>query len=229
MAFVIIRNPKTGGTSVTRYLVEQHKAHKVEPGEKCRPAAFRAALTEHKILICEPEAGRRLHAALTPEERREHTWVGLMRNPYARFISGWQFCMQKRWIPFDSDPLRLLQQPNAQQWRVWLHCCRPQVNSLYDHNEQKIPSIVLHTETLDEDFHRLADRMELTGRRGTERTSQMLRHDNKSDHHNWRHYYLEYRELRGVVDERMALDINTLPYNFEQDTVLGELPREVVT
>lgn len=220
MAFVLIRNPKTGGTSVCNTLIEKADAWRVPAAERCRLPEFKLGLLRHKIVVCEPEAGRRFWGGLTPEERRQHTWVGFMRNPWERFISGWQYSMQMRWLPKDSDPVKLLQELPAAPWRVWLHCLRHQVRSLYDDAENKIPSIVLSTENLTEDYNRLLVRMELP-----EKVRRVaLPALNTTDYLPWRSYYREHKKLRKLLEDRLDWDFATLPYTYAQDGPTGLLP-----
>lgn len=217
MAFVLIRNLKTGGTTICDELVKQG-AWWVPAAERCRIGQFQEGLLNHRVVICEPEAGRRLWQGLGYDQRINHTCVGMMRNPYSRFISGWRYMIAQGCMP-EQEPVGLLQNATRTPWLANLHIHRQQIRSLYGDNDWLMPELVLRTEHLQEDFDQFC---ELAGLKKV-----TLPRSNATKHKPWRDYYEEYPRLRAQVEKTMCWDVTTLPYVFDRDEPTGPLPTQL--
>lgn len=220
MTFVFIRTPVTGDVTVWRVLRQKNTWSATDSGI----AAFLAADPQPAVMLCEPDVGRRFYDGSEPAVREQYTWVGFLRHPYERFIASWRFCVQKGWIPKDTNPVSLLQKASEVPMRVWQHVHLQQIFSLYAANGSRIPSLLIRTEQLAEDFNRVYSRM---GFQGDANTTFRMVNKKTTPIEDWRSYYDEYPELKQAVETAFPADIATLPYVFDTDLTIGSLPTQL--
>jgi hypothetical protein len=154
--------------------------------------------------------------------------VGLARNPFSRFISGWLFAQEMGWIPSGTCPIEVAKtyaesEPQGYAtlgrwiaWRqTWLHCCRQPMWTLYDPNGILVMDMVLRQESLQDDFDLFRDRIE--------RPRIVLPYDNASvSKKPWREWYEENPGLKEVVADLFAPSLEPMGYVYGQDEAVHD-------
>lgn len=216
MSVLLIRNPKTAGTSVVSML-QKHGAWATV--RKFRMREFQERLGKEACIIIPAHVAQITCKVVGPSLWKNHYPVSMMRHPFSRVISSWAFAIRKGWIDKDAEPMRILDidyrgKPNGQHVR---HHIRLQSESLFL-RDRLIPKFVIAYEHLQQHFDELCRKL------GYPQTE--LPRYNASKHGPWRRYYEEFPELRPLVEARMSEDLRRLPYKFELDDPTGRLPGE---
>ncbi|MGH8519156.1 MAG: sulfotransferase family 2 domain-containing protein [Panacagrimonas sp.] len=123
----------------------------------------------------------------------------IVRNPWDRFVSGWKYCKSTR----DRSLRQVLLDP-PREGHDYRHLTRPQHQILLDQDGKPVYDVLLHYETLQDDFDQLCERL---GRR-----TQQLAERNRGSHAPYRDYFDD--ETRRLLAERYARDIELFGYRW---------------
>jgi hypothetical protein len=123
----------------------------------------------------------------------------VVRNPWDRFVSGWQYCRSTR----DRSVADVLRRP-PKSGHDFRHLTRPQCATLYGPDGRLAVDHVIRFEDLDRGFAEVAERVGLS-QRTVERVNEGRRPD--------------YREVfdakaRKLFERRFGGDIDRLGYSF---------------
>lgn len=188
--FVLIRNPKCAGTSITKAL------------SSCISTCFFNGVDEiddSPLIIV--QAGNTSKAFFNRyySLRSEYEFVSLTRNPYDRLVSGWFFSKEQGWVDEDlsTGALKRCQHKSARY-----HTLFRQINVL-KHKDEIAVDRVIRFEHLQEDFARLLVDYEID-------PAVHLNHHNKSLHKPWQEYYATDPELKAFVECHFCDDFEVL-------------------
>ncbi len=220
MAVVLFRSPKTASTSIGDTLDKALglgvRAFRMEHGHSTFLDRFESALPDYDFIHTWSVWFHGTMAKFGKVLMEEHHVVTSMRNPYARFISGWAYSQKNGWINDDVSPRGLIEMPlTALHKDAQHHAFRPQVQNLYFKGTLHVHQVI-RFEHVNTDFADLANRLDLSGLE--------LPRLNVSKHRPWREYYEEDPGLRELVEASTPEDFATLPYTFDRDEPTGALP-----
>jgi hypothetical protein len=137
----------------------------------------------------------------TPAERRYFVF-SVVRNPYDRVISGWQYLEALR----DRSLKAALEKP-PRRGHDYRHFTRPQIALLRNRRTGKlVTDDLIRFETCQEDFDRICDRI------GKPRRALGWHHLNEARDRDYRRYYDD--ETRALVSTMFREDIETFGYSF---------------
>lgn len=231
MKYVMWKSPKTGSSSVGKALHNDgaFSVDKYASGEQFIRALEEGSLpTDRDLLI----NGRRLKqvcdAGLVRQLPRYGLQIGMARNPFSRFISGWLYARRKGFIPPDTRPIDVATKytenkpegwATTKRWRkwngTWFHCCRQPMWTLYDRAGRLVMDMVLRQESLQSDFDAFRDRIG--------RPRRVLPHKKRSPSDKpWREWYAESPGLREAVTDLHAPSLEAMGYVFEQDEAVHD-------
>jgi hypothetical protein len=125
----------------------------------------------------------------------------VVRNPWDRFVSGWQYLTATRNRPL-LDVLRDL--PAEKTGHDYRHLTRPQLDILIDTDGRFVPDFVLRFENLAADYAKLCA---LIGK-----TDCSLPHLNETAHRPYAEYFDE--PARELFYQQFRKDIEFLGYDF---------------
>ena len=132
----------------------------------------------------------------------------VIRNPWDRFISSWEYCKYKsrtRYFKDKSIKDILLNPPTLEDdWFSYWHLTKTQSSTMKFKNKIIGKDYVIRFENLQEDFNKLCDKI------GYERME--LPHLNKTKHKEYWEYFDP--ETNDIFMERYGDDVENLGYTF---------------
>jgi len=210
--FFFMHIPKTGGTSIRNalnILLQNPQPYTERDMEKKHMSAF---LLRDEI----------------------YDWDNLwkftfIRNPYDRMVSYYSFYRMPRQFPYEHTTRRAALEMSFPDWVRWLKqkefvrlgdhppraipmWRRPQVDYIYNQGI-KLVDYIGRYETLEEEYHMIANKLELDKDISIWKHHRDLRHDNKSKRlEDFRLYYDD--ESRSIVKWWFMRDIKEFDYRF---------------
>lgn len=122
----------------------------------------------------------------------------MVRNPWDRFVSGWQYLKRFRNLTLDEVLDNL-----PYEGHDYRHLTRPQVDILVDEQGELVPNVLLRYESLRYDYFQLCQRI---GK------PFYLPHINTTQRGSYRQYFSQSQAAR--VRNLFEKDIERFGYNF---------------
>ena len=198
---IFVHVPKTGGTSVSRWLLKN------APG--CKSKTFKTFYSKHTPYY------------LFNDEHKKYFSFGIVRNPWERMVSGYFYELKKfrlRMNKLQNNHPKV--KPSKVHWQYnYIKAKLDLLEKGFDayvqakdfsscEKTQKYylegVDCVLRLENLQEDFVPIQNKVNCY---------QPLVHLNKTDHDNYKKYYTS-KIIKKVIDEYFAEDIDIYQYVF---------------
>lgn len=177
---VFIHIPKTAGSAISTWMIGNKS-------QWFRKESYNAKHWTQKQI-------RRALGA----KANDHTYVTCIRNPYARFVSGYTYHSKKGALPEDMT----FEQFVRGEWSRKFGCVTKHQVEYFDPNTTH----VMRHETLETDMQWLRDRMQREG------AVYDLPRKNVSTKTDWRAFYTE--ETREIVTNYCHEDLHQLGYTW---------------
>jgi hypothetical protein len=123
----------------------------------------------------------------------------VVRNPWARFVSGWKYCASTRLRALRDV---LLDPPQA--GHDYRHVTRPQVEILFDAQNRPATNFLMRHESIQQDFDAVCERLAMPRVR--------LPRINVGSHLEYRSYFDD--ECRALFERRFSRDIVEFGYCY---------------